>query len=355
MKTKYVVLLLSTLFLLASCGGKKEKEEPPRSVKIYEVKAASGGMSISFPGKVKAQGEAQLSFRIAGPIHKIYAKAGKKVRKGEVLAVMDQRDYNTQLAATEAEYQSVKAQAERIIRLYEQQSVSTNDYDKAVGALKQINQKLIAHKNAVGDTRLIAPYDGYIQEPLRKEGETVGAGMPVLSFYSDATPEVEINIVATDYLKRDTYQSYSCTIDAYPGVIFPLELVSIDPIANLNQLYTMRLRFVPVEGQTMPTIGMSTMVKINLKDSGQRGTNVPFSAIWEKGEKSYVWVVKGGDTAYVEAHEVQVTEVSRTGMAVCQGIEENVSIVTAGVYVLKEGQKVKPIAPTSKTNVGGLL
>lgn len=355
MRMNKLLVLFVAATILAGCSSEKRTDTAVRSVATYEVKNASGNISSPFPGKVKSEGEANLAFRIAGPISRIYARPGKPVKKGEVLATLDQRDYITQLTATEAEYNSIKAQADRIIRLHQQQSVSDNDYDKAVGGLKQITQKLTAHRNALSDTRLVAPYDGYIQEPLRKEGETVGAGMPVLTIYSNSMPEVEINISAADYLNREQFDTFSCTIDAFPDKVFPLQLVSIDPIANLNQLYTVRLRFVLEKGDTPPTIGMSAMVNINYKVNDNRGVTIPMTAVWEKDGKSHVWVVEGTDKPKVHAVPVRIQEILRTGMAICSGLQNGQKVVSAGTNTLKEGQVVKQISPVSKTNVGGLL
>lgn len=349
--TKLIALAVLSSVLLA-CSREQSTQEVARSVYTYEVGAGVDAPTTVFPGKVKAAGEANLAFRIAGQITQIYAKPGKLIRRGEVLATLDSRDYTTQLAATEAEYQSIKAQADRIVRLYEQQSVSANDYDKAVGALSQITQKLKAHRNTLADTRLVAPYDGYIREPLRHAGETVGAGMPVLTIYSSGTPEVEINISATDYLQRERFVAFSCTVDALPGRTFPLELVSISPVANVGQLYTVRLRFTEVADT--PALGMSTMVSIQLTDEADTGLLVPMDAIWERAGQSYVWVVEGDSTS-VQATPVAVREIKRSGMAVCTGLQTGMQIVSAGVASLSDGQRVRPIAPASPTNVGGLL
>ena len=152
------VLLLMLPVLLTGCRHGSLPKEVVRTVKLTEATGCEGERSISFPGKLKASSEANLAFRINGPIAEIPVTVGQQIRKGETVARMDSRDYALQLAATEAEYKQVKAEAERVIRLYEKQSVSENDYDKAVSGLQQITAKYNAHRNALADTRLTAPY-----------------------------------------------------------------------------------------------------------------------------------------------------------------------------------------------------
>jgi len=110
---------------------REQQKETIRTVKVASAENYGEVKTATFPGKVKPASEVNLAFRISGPIAKIHVREGQFVRKGELLAEMDQRDYQLQLAATEAEYTQIKAEAERVIKLYEKQSVSENDYDKA--------------------------------------------------------------------------------------------------------------------------------------------------------------------------------------------------------------------------------
>lgn len=65
---------------------------------------------------------------------------------------------------TEAEFRQVKGEAERVIELYNRKSVPVNDYEKAVYGLRQITAKYNAHRNALEDTRLLAPFDGIFKK-----------------------------------------------------------------------------------------------------------------------------------------------------------------------------------------------
>lgn len=350
--TAFVLMLA----LLASCAETKQEEATPRSVETMVVSAGSDIIRSTLPAKVRAEQEAQLSFRVAGQISQIFAEPGKPVRRGELLAQLDTRDYSAQLSATEAEYRSVKAQAERIIELHKTGSVSTNDYDKAVGALGQITEKLNAHRNTLSYTRLIAPYDGYVQESLRKRGETVGAGMTVMTLFSGSTPVVELDLSASDYLERAQFDRFSCTSDAFPGEVFPLELVSIDPIANLNQLHTMRLRFAS-DMERYPSVGMSVTVSIERKagdDRAEQGAavNLPLGAVYEREGKSYVWVVEEGK---VRAQAIRIEQVLHSGHVVARGLQAGQEVAVGGASSLSEGEQVSPLPKVSETNVGKLL
>jgi len=343
------------MFISSACSYQKPDEKTVvQTVKTDTVRVYGEKNSSTFPGKVKAASDVNLAFRISGPVLKISAEAGSFVKKGQVLAEMDSRDYAIQLSATEAEYNRIKAEADRVIALFEKGSVTPNDYDKAVYGLQQITAKYEAHKNALADTRLCAPFDGYVQRRFFDAGETVGAGLPVISMISADLPEVEINIPSSDFIRRDSFESFSCCLDIYPGRSFPLELIGIAQKANLNQLYTVRLKIKERENP-LPSPGMTALVTAFYKTEEAAAVYVPLSAVFDFDGVASVWVYNQvGQT--VESRAVILARILADGRAVVSdGLIVGEIVVTAGVHSLREGEKVKPLSQVSPSNIGGLL
>jgi RND family efflux transporter MFP subunit len=354
---KTVIHLFAAVFAVAAIGCSQTKtntEETVRSVKTDTARIYGEKPKAVFPGKVKAASDVDLSFRVAGPIAAIHVEAGAFVRKGQTLAGIDPRDYEIQLAATEAEYRQIKAEAERVIELYERNSVTPNDYDKAVYGLQQIAAKYDAHRNALADTKLLAPFDGYVQKLFFVAGETVGAGMPVLSMIDAGAPEVEINIPSSAYIRRDRFESFACEVDIYPGRIFPLDLIGITQKANMNQLYTVRLKMKD-GGRQVPSPGMATMVTIRFRPEKSDLVCIPYTALFSANAASSVWIYDP-DSHTVTARHVATHELHADGtVVISEGLTAGEIVVTAGVHSLTEGEKVKILPPASKTNAGGLL
>ena len=342
------------IIITSACSHKKIEEKTVQTVKTDTVRVYGDKSSSTFPGKVKAASDINLSFRISGPIVKIAAEVGSFVKKGQVLAEMDSRDYTLQLSATEAEYNRIKAEADRVMALYEKGSVTPNDYDKAVYGLQQITAKLEAHKNALADTNLSAPFDGYVQRRFFDTGETVGAGMPVISMISADLPEVEINIPSSDFVRRDRFESFSCSVDIYPELSFPLELIGVTQKANLNQLYTVRLK-IKDRAKQLPAPGMTAIVTVQYKMEEATFVQIPLSAVFESEGFSAVWVYNP-IAQTVEPRVITLTKILSDGtVIVSEGLHEGELVVTAGVHALRQGEKVKLLPAVSSTNVGGLL
>ncbi|WP_294081246.1 efflux RND transporter periplasmic adaptor subunit [Proteiniphilum sp. UBA5384] len=355
MKKILFICLCASLLGSTGCKQDKEQKEVIKTIKVDSAITYGEKKTVSFPGKVKAASEVNLAFRISGPITKINVTEGQFVRKGQVIAEMDSRDYAIQLSATEAEYKQIKAEAERIIQLHERQSVSENDYDKAVSGLQQITAKYDAHKNALSDTKLKAPFDGYIQKRYFDSNETISAGMPVFSMISAGTPEVEIYIPAGEFIQRDQFDSYSCYFELYPNRTFPLELIAINRKANLNQLYTVRLRFNKEPDSPLPSPGMSTMVTIQYKPENATMVSIPLNAVFEINNSPTVWVYDSTQQR-VNARAIRISEIMTDGtLTVSEGLRAGEKVVSAGVHHLSDGEKVELLPQTTETNVGGLL
>ena len=92
--------------LLASCSQRTQITDSKPTVKIDTVLSAGGQTALQFPGRVKAAQDISLSFRVSGTILRMYVNDGTYVRKGQLLAELDPADYQIQLDAAEAEYQS---------------------------------------------------------------------------------------------------------------------------------------------------------------------------------------------------------------------------------------------------------
>ena len=347
------ILCLSTF--MTSCGNKVQTDRQAPSVKIDTVVANGEKSFLQYPGRVKAAQDIDMAFRVSGKIQSVNVKDGQSVRTGQLLAVMDPSDYEVQLAATEAKYHQIKAEAERVIALYNDGGTTPNDYDKAVYGLKQAEALYKHHKDELAYTKLYAPFDGYIQKRFFDAHETVAAGMPVLSLLSKGTPEVEINIPAAEYIRRSQFSRYHCTFEIYPGKVYPLKLIGITHKANANQLYTMRLK-IEVGDHPVPSAGMNTMVSIFFADEDDCSMQVPSNAVLSDKGKSSVFVYNPSSKT-VSRKRVQCIRPLSNGKTIVtsDNIKPGDIVVSAGVHAIKDGEEVRPLSSVSETNIGGLL
>ena len=353
MKHISIIAKVMAMLSLVGCGQKQQAERLPL-VSIDTVKAANACNILEFPARVQAAEEVHLAFKIPGTLQRIYAEDGAFVRQGELVAEMDPRDYELQLQAVEAEYFSIKAEAERVMALYEQDVATADAYDKARYGLQQITAKYENARNQLADTKLYAPFDGYVKRRRFDPPTVVAAGMPVITFLSGKNPEVELFIPASTYIRRQEIASFAAVFDFLHSRKVPLRLLHIEPSANANQLYAVRLA-LPANTGIAAAPGMNATVEVAMRQETEASAKIPASALF-RGEdgNSYVWIHRQDGT--VARRQVEVARLHTDGTAtVTSGLNEGERIVIAGVHSLTEGERVAPLPVPSQTNEGGLL
>lgn len=342
------------ILLLAACSSNKE-EKFVRSVKLTQPVALGNVTNKSFSGIVKESREISLGFKTGGQIERIFVKEGDFVRQGQTIAILDQKDYKLGVDAYQIQYDQLKEEVARMETLFKANSLSGNDYEKALAGLKQVKVQLDINKNKLEYTTLTAPVNGYIQNVNYEKAEMVQAGSPIVNLLDVAKIEVDVDIPASLYMLRDNFSGFSCSSSLEPKVSYPLTLISINQKASSTQLYKMILS-LPNSQATKLTAGMNVAVNISLTDGKEsaNGFTLPINSIFNEAGKNYVWVF--GNDSIVTKREIKMDGIATDGKAIVRdGLQGNEQVVRAGVHSLTDKEKVRILPESDKTNVGGLF
>ncbi|MBO4906977.1 MAG: efflux RND transporter periplasmic adaptor subunit [Bacteroidaceae bacterium] len=345
---KSFVLALAAVGLITACGDgdKKSDDEKVRSVMTVTPLNRQESAIKNFTGVVKENSTVSLSFRTAGQITNVLVHVGSTVRRGQLLATLDTKDYQLAVDAAQTQYDQLKNEVERLRRLHEANSLPGNDYEKAVSGLEQLGIKLQNAKNQLSYTKLTAPVDGTIQKINFEPSEIVNAGMPVMDLVDTRRMEVEVNIPAEVFRQLNNSSGAYCIVD---GERYELQQTGAVSKADANQLFLVKYA---IDGFLSAGVNVNVYIEIG-GDETVRGLSIPAHAIFEDGGKQYVWVVEQGDV--VKRHAITISGVDSEGMAVVEsGISVTDRVVKAGVHALHEGDKVR-IVTQNNSNVGDLL
>lgn len=334
--------------LLTSCSSSERVEQVTHSVMTVKPSNVSEMTIKRFSGIVKENAEISLGFKTAGQLESIYVKEGDHVRKGQLMAVLDDKDYRLGVDAVQYQYDQVKDEVARLQKLYQGKSLSANDYEKAVSGMNQLGVQLEVNKNKLDYTRLYAPQNSVVQGVNFEVSEMVDAGTPVFTLIDNHRMEVEISMPVGVYNRRKDFGEVYCIVD---GERYPLQLTSILPKADSNQLFTAKFS-ISADGLTA---GVNAEVVISIASATADGVcTVPPHTVFEECGRTFVWVV---DTAsVVQRREVSVSGVDDDGcLIVASGLTGDETIVRAGVNALHDQEAVKVIGARSESNVGDLL
>lgn len=353
-KLSNIVTMLLVLVFVSSCGSGDEEtsykyQKLVKTAKVSEIKTQK---QKQFSAVVEESEEVNLAFRVAGPIKKIYIKEGDYVKKGQLIAEMDTRDYMIQKNAIETQVEQLQKEYKRIAELYKRESVPENDYEKMKAGKEMAEEKLKNAIDQLNDTKLRAPMSGYITKVNFDENEMVNHGTPIATMIDVSLLKVEINVPASLYINKENITNFDCTQENIPGKVFPLTLYADNIKANSNGLYKLYLYYKPQKDSQLAP-GMNVSVNVNYITSAQSKLSIPITALFEEDNKSYVWLVKDNS---VKKQEISTNSMVKDGfIQITKGLTDGDEVVVAGINLLKENQKVIPIPKKSKTNVGGIL
>lgn len=346
-----------SLLVVMAFSGCHHKETKPflRSVELVNPVRVGNESVKKFSGIVKEDEEISLSFKTAGQIEKIYVKSGDKVRKGQIIAKLDTKDYKLGVESAQVQYDQMTREVDRMKQLYEHKNLSGNDYDKAISGLKQLKMQLENNQNKLSYATLKSPVDGIIEDIYFEPSEMVNAGTAIGTLLKVENMGVEFDIPVNQYIELHDVLRYTCRMPYAPDHTIPMHFVSVTPKADGNQLYRVRLAFDSLNDLRM-TAGMNVEVDIyttNQKvNSGQ--LTLPLHAVFKDDNGTYVWVVDNQNK--VHKRSVSLVGMDENGNAIVSGgLTVQEKVVKAGVHVLQENETVHVIASPSDTNIGGLL
>ncbi len=354
---KTPITALATLGLLlglAACQRQPQAEIPVRPVKLQTVGGAEATGQLELAGEVRARVESRLGFRVGGKIISRSVEAGQRVKRGQELARLDGRDFD--LAQSSAQSRQMAAQADldvaraeyrRLEELHKKGFISDLDLEKkrvavagAEAQLAQAKSGSALEGNRLNDTVLRADADGVITQVNADTGEVVAAGQAVVQLAQDGPREI-----AVEFPEDRTGLAHAPKVEvmlwAKPEARFPASLrelaASADPVTR-----TFRARYSVQAPSGLLALGQSATLLLTFPTPTSSSVTLPTTALLESKGQTSVWLYDS-KTQTVKRQAVQVAGISGNDVLL-QGLPAGAQVVVAGVHILNEGQKVRPLA-----------
>jgi HlyD family secretion protein len=362
----------------------------PVSVTAAPVVRGSAIDAVYATGTVEAQDRVQVKAKSLGSIADIWVKEGSVVRKGEVLARIDnpavsydlkrgQADLSAATAhsgvdapqllslkgqwkAMDAELGSARQDMARVERLAETGSISTAELDRARARVAELEGTVAANESSqralridlsanaqrqaanvqslasrVADTEVRAPLDGVVLSKLVELGEVVGVNQPLFKVGDTTRLILEVSVDEADIGRvhdaggRVPASTVAISLYAFPKQIFAGKVLEILPDANRDRkAFVVKVTFdAPPEGLRS---GMSA--EVNIVAGRHDGVLLTGS---ESITDDALWLVQGG-----RAHRRRVTVGVRDLLRaeILSGVAEGDLVVVAGQEALAEDTRV---------------
>ncbi len=343
-----MLLALMAALALSGCSKKVEKTEDLRPVRAVTVSPAGASAVVELSGEVVPRYESRIGFRVGGKIIARKVEVGTVVRRGQLLMQLDATDLQlgqaqakAAVAAADSNLSLAKAELERYRELRQKNFVSqavldAKDaaYKSALASHEQASASLKVQANQTGYASLVADADGVVTGIDAEVGQVVSAGAPVVRIARTGETEVRVSI------PEDQVELLRKAVDvkvrtwAHPGEALAGHVREIAPVADPStRTFTAKVA-IPKAGNDV-RLGMTATVAF--ASAAAPGIRLPLTALFHNKDATSVWVV---DKGAVHLVPVQQAGASGNDVLIAAGLDHGQTVVTAGVNMLREGQKV---------------
>lgn len=250
--------------------------------------SASADDEIVLPGTILAWHEAPVYARVKGYIKQWRVDIGDKVKKGDLLAVIDAPELDAQLRQAEADlkvaianYELAQVTAKRWINLVKTDSVSKQETDEKIDSEKALKAVVLSEqanrdrlRELVGFERIIAPFSGIISSRLTDIGALINSGSnpaeakPLFRIASHNPLRLYVKVPENYASRIKEHLEVQLAVAEHPGLLFPAKLFQTAEAIDLKTR-TLLTQFTVQNKEKKLLPGGYTQVHIKLQTSSQ--------------------------------------------------------------------------------------
>lgn len=372
-KINKFVMFSSILVLpfVISCKQDPKKTEEAMQYPLLKLVPVDRELSVGYTSVIKGRQDVDIRPQVSGFISEVRVKEGAKVRKGEVLFVIDTIPYAAAYAQAKAAVTVAEASvatsglslesskelyAEKVISDFELQT-SQNAYNSAVASLELARAQALNAENNYSYTKVTSPVDGYAGMTSIRVGTLVSAASaPLISVSDNSKMYVYFSLSEKEVLKMtDMYGSIENTVRSFAPVTLTLSDGSvyereghIDVISGIVNPTTgtvsLRAVFDNPEGRLMSGGSGS----VNIRYVHKNSIVIPQAATYEVQDKVYTYKVVDGKAVSTRIKVFGINDGKE--YVVEEGLVEGDVIVASGAGLLKEGTAVTGIPKETSVN-----
>ena len=335
---KLTLITLAAALLMTACGSKdtstattgQNAEKAAPVVSVITAQAEDVDLTNTFTSNVEPYATNNIASQTAGRIASVNVEVGDKVRKGQLLARMD--DVN--LAKTRMQYVNDSTELGRLTELYKIGAISQADYDMAKLSLN-VTKK--TYENLAENTYLRSPINGVVTARNYDKGDMYSMAQPIFVVEQITPVKMLVNISESLFTQVHKGMEFDITVDAYPNETFMGTVNLLYPTINATT-HTFPVEVICENKDQRLRPGMFARVTATF------GTNhsvvVPDVAVVKQqgSGEHFIYVLNADNT--VTYTKVELGRRLGSRYEILSGINEGDRIVTEGQVRLKNGVSV---------------
>jgi RND family efflux transporter MFP subunit len=343
---------LSVSLALAACNREEETAAaPPRPVRVVTVEKGEGGAPISLTGRIEAEDQVNLAFRISGRLLENALSLGEQLKAGQVVARLESQNETNALRSARAALVAAEAQLVQARNHFERQDTLLNqgwttraNHDQALKAMQAAQAQVDAAEaqvktaeDLVGFTELKVDAPGVVTAVGPGAGAVVQAGQMIATLARKDGRDAVFDVSAQTLRRASADGVVAVRLAGDPNVTAEGRVREVSPQADpVTRLFEVRVGLI----DPPPAMLLGATVTGETRVESDRILDIPATALTRFNGQPGVWVVDP-QTMVVSPRNVEVARFDPATVAVSGGLSAGEVVVTAGVQALHDGQKVR--------------
>ncbi len=278
--------------------------------------------------------EVDLAFETSGKVVGIFFEEGTRVRKGELLAKINDKPLQAQLMKLQAQKKLVEEREFRQRQLLDRDAISRESYDQVATELQSTQADIMLLEARIAETELRAPFDGIVGLRLISEGAYASTQTRIVRLVKNRPLKIEFSIPERYAGEVTTGFAIQFAIDGYSET-FGAKVYAIDPKVDINtRTIVVRAIYPNTNEELKPGRFASVRAMLSQIDSA---ISIPTEALIPEMEGEKVYIVKNG-----KAVERKVSTGLRTEshIQITKGLEFGDTLLTTAILQLREGLSI---------------
>lgn len=320
---------------LDTTGGKGNERTIP--VRIEKLTAQTFEHFLEVYGSVEAENNVMVTTEIPGNIIKINVKNGQRVRKGEVLAVLNSDIMNSSMKELETQLELATTLYEKQKSLWDQKIGTEMQYLEAKTRKEGLEKSINTLKTQQGKAYIKSPIDGVVEDFVLKLGEMASPGFPVARVINLNNVYIDSDVSETMVGKIKTGTNVKVIINGMEKELDGKITAVGEYINPANRTFKIRVTLPNNEDMLKPNL----VTTLKIKDfSKENSISVPSNTVQTDPKGEFVYVV---DTTTKLAQKIYVkTGITYKGYTlITEGLSSDMNLVTMGHRSLSNNEKVE--------------
>jgi len=314
-----------------------KEEKPKTNVITLKLKPELIQDRISFPGIVKAWVRLDVLSEVQGQMMKLAVKEGDIVRKGQLLASIDRRDYKNAYLSIKASYKAALASVTRLKELHQKQLATQSQLDEAIARMDSTKANMDTANLNLDRCSIRAPIAGIVNARYADKGQYINMSDSIVEIIQIDPVKISVGIPESDVDAVRRLDRFQVKIDALNKTFIAKKYFLSNTADSSARLYNLEMRLNNSTYEILPD--MFARVKI-VKREVENGISAPLYSILTRNNKRLAFVEKDG---IAQMRQITPGLQEKWRIEIREGLQPDEHLIVMGHRDVSHGQPVHVI------------